>query len=303
MGGHQGGSTASRLLIDTVCNFFDGASYWGAEQVRAAIEAANERIFQVASEDINLAGMGTTVVAVLFRCDDGAAWVAHVGDSRAYRLRHSALEPLTEDHSAVAELLRHGQITPAQAVDHPRRNEILRSVGICPTVEVEVASFDLRPGDQLLLCSDGLSGVLRDREIAVEMQRSRPVEAVPKLIAQANSRGGPDNVTVMVSALTHETLDVSRWWEPIRSWVASTDRRNLAAAAGTAAALLIVIALLVTRCAGSDAPPATGDVPTAGSAEVTESSKRRDVRSIPVAPHADPAGPAESDEPMTEPLW
>jgi protein phosphatase len=147
-----------------------------------------------------LAGMGTTGVAVLFS-PDGLAFVANVGDSRAYRMRDGALEQITFDHSLVAELQRRGMITEEEALVHPRRNEVLRSLGVEPDVEVDLHRLDLQPGDLFLLCSDGLSGVVRDAEIAEVMHREAPVQAVRTLVDFANSRGGPDNVTVQIARI------------------------------------------------------------------------------------------------------
>jgi hypothetical protein len=142
--------------------------------------------------------MGTTAVAMLF-CPDQTAWVAHVGDSRAYRFRNARLEPITRDHSVVAELERQGHLTPEEAAVHPRRNEILRSVGVSATVEVEVAQVDLQVGDQYLLCSDGLSGLVSDPEIARVVEANGIEDAARLLIRMANDAGGPDNITVQIA--------------------------------------------------------------------------------------------------------
>jgi hypothetical protein len=144
--------------------------------------------------------MGTTVVAFLLdRLHRGT--VAHVGDSRAYRYRQSQLEALTTDHSVVAEMHRRGLISSEEAAIHPRRNEILRSVGVLPAVEVEVAAVEVAPGDRFVLCSDGLSGVVGDDEIAAVVQSEAPGTAVDALIQMANERGAPDNVTVQVLSI------------------------------------------------------------------------------------------------------
>jgi len=144
--------------------------------------------------------MGTTGVAALFSAD-GAAFVANVGDSRAYRLRDGAFEQITLDHSLVAELQRRGIITAEEAFVHPRRNEVLRSLGVEPDVIVDLHELDLKPGDLFLLCSDGLSGVVRDEEIAEIVHREAPAQAVRTLVEFANRRGGPDNVTVQIARI------------------------------------------------------------------------------------------------------
>lgn len=228
MGGHNGGAVASHALVDCMRELFERAASWNGDMLRDGIAEANERIYRAACETPELQGMGTTTVAVLVRAD-GQAWVAHVGDCRAYRMRNGELTQLTEDHSVVAELLKHGRIQASDVNSHPQRNEILRSVGVRPDLQVDLAPIDLQRGDWLLLCSDGLSGVISDEEIAAVLRGKRPVDVVPQLIEQANAAGGPDNVTVMVSA-------VSRGPHP--SPFAKLGRVQLAAAA-TALVLLV----------------------------------------------------------------
>jgi protein phosphatase len=199
MGGHQGGATASRMAIEAVGEIFQQAQHHGPEMLVDALTSANARIFDAATEHSELRGMGTTCVALLIN-RDGSSWVAHVGDSRAYQLRNREIHPITADHSAVAELERRGMITAAEAEVHPRRNELLRSIGVEPDVEVEVNPVEIVEGDQFLLCSDGLSGVVRDDEIAEVLLQRPPAESVRVLVDSANARGGPDNVTVMVTS-------------------------------------------------------------------------------------------------------
>ena len=198
MGGHAGGATASRVAIETIEEVVGRSTDAPETVLRMALEAANRRVHEEAQKDASLSGMGTTGVALLFQ-PDGSAWVAHVGDSRAYRLRDGSLEQLTPDHSLVAELERRGMITAEEAQVHPRRNEVLRSIGVEPEVDVDVAQVDARPGDQYLLCSDGLSGVVRDEEIAAELLRAPPEVAARRLVDAANERGGPDNITVQIA--------------------------------------------------------------------------------------------------------
>jgi serine/threonine protein phosphatase PrpC len=168
--------------------------------LRVAVEAANRVVHDEAQLNEQLAGMGTTGVAALFTAD-GVAFVANVGDSRAYRMRDGALEQITLDHSMVAELQRRGMITEEEALVHPRRNEVLRSLGVEPDVQVDLHQLELAPGDLFLLCSDGLSGVVRDVEIAEVMHREAPAQAVRTLVDFANGRGGPDNVTVQIARI------------------------------------------------------------------------------------------------------
>lgn len=202
MGGHRGGATASREAVAAIGEFFRAPGPSDPDTLLArAIEHANARVFALAHDDPSLAGMGTTVVALLVDAN-GRAAIAHVGDSRAYRFRDRRLEALTSDHSVVAEMLRRGVLTAEEAAYHPRRNEILRSVGVLPEVEVEVASLELASGDWVLLCSDGLCGVVSDAEIDLVLANAAsPRAAVEDLVRLANESGGPDNVTVQIFAL------------------------------------------------------------------------------------------------------
>ncbi|MBK7950775.1 MAG: Stp1/IreP family PP2C-type Ser/Thr phosphatase [Deltaproteobacteria bacterium] len=206
MGGHRGGATASREAVAAIGETFeqrfgDGASPDPGETLVEAIEQANARIHALSRQDPELAGMGTTVVALLLD-RAGRAAIAHVGDSRCYRFRDRRLEPLTVDHSVVAEMLRRGVLTAEEAANHPRRNEILRSVGVLRDVDVELTPLELAPGDWILLCSDGLCGVVSDAEIDLVLANaSSPEAAVEDLIRLANDSGGPDNVTVQILAV------------------------------------------------------------------------------------------------------
>lgn len=198
MGGHRGGATASSVAVATILEtFVSNATFDIEATLRAAIETANARIFEMAQTDRELEGMGTTVVAFVLGTRSRAT-IAHVGDSRAYRYRQGRLESVTIDHSVVAEMQRRGLISADEAAVHPRRNEILRSVGVLPIVEVETTTVEVAAGDRFVLCSDGLSGVVRDDEIAAVVQAQTPSEAVETLVRIANERGGPDNITVQI---------------------------------------------------------------------------------------------------------
>ncbi len=200
MGGHAGGATASRVAVETVTSVVASSQLAPDVTLRAALEAANRVVHAEAQRTEGLAGMGTTGVAALFS-PDGVAFVANVGDSRAYRMRDGALQQITLDHSLVAELQRRGMITEEEALVHPRRNEVLRSLGVEPEVVVDLHQLDLAPGDVFLLCSDGLSGVVRDAEIADVIHREPPAQAARTLVDFANSRGGPDNITVQIARI------------------------------------------------------------------------------------------------------
>jgi PPM family protein phosphatase len=242
MGGHAGGATASRVAVETVSSVVSTSPAAPDVALRAALEAANRVVHDEAQRNEDLAGMGTTGVAALFSAD-GQAFVANVGDSRAYRMRDGKLEQITLDHSLVAELHRRGIITEEEALVHPRRNEVLRSLGVEPDVVVDLHRLDLQPGDQFLLCSDGLSGVVRDAEIAEVMHREAPAQAVRTLVDFANRRGGPDNVTVQIARIPAPDRNADR-----ASGGEPSPGRGLAIALLAAAA--VVAAVLVWRLIG-----------------------------------------------------
>jgi protein phosphatase len=208
MGGHRGGETASRLAVEAIGDVFAHSGESLGERMGAAIDAANERVYESACADPELAGMGTTVVALCLG-EAGEGWVAHVGDSRLYLLRGGKLGALTADHSLVGEMQRLGMLSAEEAEAHPRRNELTRSVGVAPSVEVELTRIAVEPGDRFLLCSDGLCVHLGDDEIREVLEREQPFNAARMLVDHANARGGHDNVTVQVVSIP-ETAPLRR---------------------------------------------------------------------------------------------
>jgi protein phosphatase len=200
MGGHSGGEIASELACEAIQRAFDRADADPPAMLRHAFRVAHARIRQRADSQPELYGMGTTGVT-LWIDTASRGWIAHVGDSRAYRLREGQLELLTADHSVVAEMLRRGLLSPAQAQDHPRRNELFRSIGGGDELQIDLQQVDVRPGDRFLLCSDGLSSVVDGSLIASVLASEAPSQAVRTLVELANSRGGPDNVTVQIVAV------------------------------------------------------------------------------------------------------
>lgn len=201
MGGHRAGEVASEIAIAAVGEVFESSSESPAELLRTALTTANSRIFSAACEDPGLAGMGTTGVALLIS-GEARCWVAHVGDSRAYRLRGGVFTPITDDHSVVGELVKRGQLTAEEARVHPQSNEILRALGTQESVEVELTPVDVALGDRLMLCSDGLSGMLPDPEIGEVLSGGTPSETVSTLIELANEAGGTDNITVQIAEIS-----------------------------------------------------------------------------------------------------
>jgi protein phosphatase len=200
MGGHSGGATASRLALETIGQLFENDFDDSKAMLERAFQAANEKIHQIGSTDPTLHNMGTTGVAVLLGTGN-TGWVAHIGDSRAYRSRAGVLDQITQDHSWVSEEVRCGRITAEEAKTHTMRNVLLRSIGVEPHVEVTVSTIDLQPGDRFLLCSDGLWGEVEDGAIAEILAREDPTNAARQLVDLANENGGSDNITVQIAAL------------------------------------------------------------------------------------------------------
>jgi len=220
LGGHRGGEVASRMAVDLLGQLVRAGTEAPAIRLARAIEEANRQIHDAARVDYTLEGMGTTVVCLLL-AHDGAAHVAHVGDSRLYRLRSGNLEAITEDHSLVATLVREGVLQPDEARTDPRKNQILRALGVRKEVEVDIAPVEPRAGDVYLLCTDGLHGLIEDpaiRELALE--HPDPELAVEHLIAAANRAGGTDNVTCMLARIP-EAPARPAWREGVERLLAS----------------------------------------------------------------------------------
>jgi serine/threonine protein phosphatase PrpC len=201
LGGHQGGEVASAAAVEPLADL-DGRDLAtpaeAAEALAGAIAEANSAILERAAADPSLWGMGTTVTAAAVAGD--LLQLAHVGDSRAYLLRDGTLDQRTTDHTVVGELVRRGRLTPAQAAIHPERSILTRAVGLDPRIPVDTPDpIDLHPGDQILLCSDGLTEAVADPQIT-EILSTHPDgnAACTALIDAANDAGGPDNITVVL---------------------------------------------------------------------------------------------------------
>jgi PPM family protein phosphatase len=200
MGGAQAGEVASKAAADAFdVDLPDGPP----EQVlRETILNANRSIHELARNDPSRAGMGTTLTAVIVSAEREEVAIGHVGDSRAYRLRGGRLEQLTRDHSLVEEMRRKGQLTDAQAEDHPQRSIITRALGPEPEVEPDVHSVSAAPGDVFLICSDGLTTMLGEAQIGRLLSRATSMSAaVRALVDEANRAGGRDNITVLAFRL------------------------------------------------------------------------------------------------------
>ncbi len=250
MGGHRGGATASRVAAETIGEVFASSTLDSSELLRSAFAEANRRVHEMSLEDGSLQGMGTTAVALLFDAE-GLVWAAHVGDSRAYRLTNNGIEQITGDHSVVGEMVRRGLITPEEAKEHPRRNEILRSIGIDSAVDIDIARVAADGGDLFLLCSDGLTGMVSDSEIASLVNRESPGHAVQSLVDLANDRGGTDNITVQIASTSSAASAAAKETAPFESTAIAGDSRDADSPgaslsplyAGIAAAVLFVAAL------------------------------------------------------------
>jgi PPM family protein phosphatase len=199
MGGARAGEVASQLAADAFRDPRD-PSLTPERQLEHVAREANRRIYDLALRDEARRGMGTTLTAALV--DGGAVAVGHVGDSRAYRLRGGELTQLTQDHSLVAELERSGQLTPEAAEHHPQRSIITRALGPEPDVEVDTHTFPARAGDVYVLCSDGLTGMIADVDLATIVRAAPSLEsAAEALVRAANQSGGKDNITVVLFRL------------------------------------------------------------------------------------------------------
>lgn len=197
MGGHSGGEVASSMAIQTLQAVLNQERRTApVEALKRAYQTASQRIFQRAQkESPELKGMGTTLVAVWVV--NGTAYVGNVGDSRAYLIRRDGIWQLTEDHSLVAEQVRAGLIREGSGASQVGKNVITRSVGFEQFVECDVVERALIPGDGILLCSDGLSGLVTDRNL-YELISGAPAEEVPQLCVEAAKKGGgDDNVTAI----------------------------------------------------------------------------------------------------------
>ena len=212
MGGAQAGEVASRLAAESFEPVQRGEESPEA-YLRAIARTANARIHRLAQADSSRSGMGTTLTAALVEDDEVS--FAHVGDSRAYRFRDGELKLLTSDHSLVEELRRQGRLTDEEAEDHPQRSIITRALGPEREVEVDTMTYQARPGDVYLLCSDGLTTMLRQDRIAATLASSDNLDdAVLSLVRQANEAGGRDNITVVAFRLEEAAVGAEVKEEP-----------------------------------------------------------------------------------------
>ncbi len=195
MGGHAAGELAANLALDTLSSSFLNGNGSAPERLAEAVQEANLAVLRSAVGEY--VGMGTTLVAMVI--DRAAALIAHVGDSRAYLLRDRQLHRLTEDHSWVAEQVRLGHLTEEEARNHQWRSVVSNALGGEERVRLELYGLQVRRGDRLLLCSDGLSGVIEEADLyRILASQPNPDNAVRQLIDRSNDEGGPDNITAIV---------------------------------------------------------------------------------------------------------
>lgn len=197
IGGFEAGEVASSMAVEAMKELEPGQPF------ESAIREANRRILAAARGDEKLSGMGTTVVALRFSGsrEEQSAEIAHIGDSRAYLLKGGELSPITEDHSLVAELVRSGDLTRAQAAEHPQKNLITRALGANEDVEVDTTLLRVEAGDRLLLCSDGLTDMVPEDRIASILSGSpgNPEPPARRLLSAALDAGGADNITIIIA--------------------------------------------------------------------------------------------------------
>lgn len=197
MGGHQAGEVASHLAVDTVIEFFTEKSEEKdyADLLLEAVSLANQAVYAKGQSSPQYHNMGTTIVALLIA--KTKAYIAHIGDSRLYLMRDSELRQITEDHSLVQNLVNKGLMTKEDARHSPEKSALTRALGIDPEEKTDLDLIDLKAGDQLLLCSDGLSNMVEEEEIACLLKsEAEPREKAEKLMSMAIAGGGKDNITL-----------------------------------------------------------------------------------------------------------
>ena len=233
LGGHNAGEVASRLAVEPIAAFDRAVESTPDDRIAEALEravgAANRAVYQRAQNDAKVRGMGTTLTAVAI--SNGSAHLAHVGDSRCYLIRGGEITQLSSDHTLVARMVQEGKLTPEQAETHPQRSILTRALGAEPEIDVDTLEIQLAPGDRLILCSDGLSSVIPDEQILATLADSKGLkEACKRLVEAANGRGGPDNITVVVVAVSGEGA-VRKAGSPAAAPVSAKPRREISPAA------------------------------------------------------------------------
>ncbi|MGO1367861.1 MAG: Stp1/IreP family PP2C-type Ser/Thr phosphatase [Senegalia sp. (in: firmicutes)] len=204
MGGHNGGEIASKITVEVIKNNLEiylekvlEGKFHIEKFIRKTLELSNNEIYNTALKNKEYTGMGTTVTmgAIL----DGKVYIGHIGDSRAYIIRENSIERITEDHSLVAELVKKGTITEEEAINHPQKNLITRALGTDKNPKIDIFEFELINEDVILLCTDGLTNMIKEEEIKNTINDSKDIQDVcNRLINIANENGGLDNSTAVI---------------------------------------------------------------------------------------------------------
>jgi serine/threonine protein phosphatase PrpC len=250
MGGARAGEVASKIAVETFERDLPGEGS-AEERLAECVREANRRIYEVSSSEHEHAGMGTTLTAAYL--DEADLAIAHVGDSRAYLFRDDELTRLTRDHSLVGELVERGKLTEEEAAEHPQRSIITRALGPEPDVKVDTWTYPVRPGDVLLLCSDGLTSMLKDGQIADILRSAASLDdGAEELIARANDAGGRDNITVVLFRV-EDAGAAGGLEEPTAIGLAPAARASDTGPRGSGTASSVA-----DRTTGATAPPASG---------------------------------------------
>ena len=215
MGGHSSGEVASQIAVEGIANFFkatrqdeditwpykmDKNRPYDENRFIMSVKLANLRIFEASQREARYRGMGTTIAGINFV--EGDALIAHVGDSRVYRVRNKQMTQITEDHSLLNDYIKAKKLTPDEIANFPHKNVIVRALGMKETVLVDLSRHTLQAGDIYISCSDGLSGMVTDEELLEVINSTTDLqEAVTTLINKANEAGGVDNITVVVARI------------------------------------------------------------------------------------------------------
>jgi PPM family protein phosphatase len=258
MGGAQAGEVASHLAVEVLEQGLPDGGGSVEERLRARVREANARIMASAQADDARAGMGTTLTVAYVGEDD--LTVAHVGDSRLYRLRDGAFERLTDDHSLVEELVRQGKLTPEEADEHPQRSIITRALGAEEGVEADSHTWAGRDGDVYLICSDGLTSMIPEAHVAQVLAEAPSLAGAGRmLIDAANDAGGRDNITVVLFRLEDVAAGASAPQETAEHRaVAREPEPESAAPAPATATVTAPVARKQPRPAGHGAPARRG---------------------------------------------
>lgn len=198
MGGHLGGEVASSTAAKAIASYVEKAENdKPVKIILNAIKFANKKVLEMAEENPDLYGMGTTVVAATIM--DGQLYLGSVGDSRLYIIDDEDIEQITKDHSLVDELVRSGTITKEEARFHPKKNLITRAVGAQESILIDLFQVSLEPGELILMCSDGLTNMIEDEDIRILVKQQRDIAGMAEaLVAKANDNGGADNISVLI---------------------------------------------------------------------------------------------------------